>query len=156
MNIILARTLCAVAVVALLFAGLGFALHRHQEHEQALAAFAEARRMAVTHGQVAMVADQAMARLDQARSILARLGPAPREWTTYPLTVKAEMDPVQTQHVLRLLGKTDAWTFVRTQELVMRSTCGLEPCAVFQVDLRAEAYAPVKHHQWDQHGSDIY
>lgn len=144
MNSSLIRTLCGIAAAALLFAGLAFALDKQRDYEQALAEHDEFRRLTFSKRQASETADQALVLVNQALGVLASLEPAPREWTIYPLVVKGEMDAAQTSHLLRLLGKTDDWSFLRTRTLTLRSACGVEPCAAFFIDLQADVYAPVR------------
>ncbi len=144
MNSILMRTLCGMAAAALLLAGLALALDKRQEHGLAVAAHDQAVQQVVFQRHADETASHVSALLTQAHNGLASLEPVPRKWTTYPLLVKADMDAAQTSCLLRLLGKTDAWSFLRVQSLTIRSTCGIEPCATFHVDLQADAYAPVE------------
>lgn len=144
MNSILLRTFCGIAVVALLFAGLASALDGRQEYAAAAAAHDDAKRLELTQRQAAESARQALDVLRQAVGVLERLEPVPREWTVFPLAVKAELDAPQTAHLLRLLGKSDPWSFLRTLSLNIQSKCGTEPCSTFLIDLHAEAYAPVQ------------
>lgn len=140
---ILLRTLCALTTVALLFSGLVYALQKRQEHDLAVHAHHQAGEQAAVQRQADTTAEHAAKLLTQAQDALLRLEPVPGAWTTYPLLVNADMDAEQTAQLLRLLGKNDAWSFLRVQRLTLRSNCGVEPCASFHVDLQADVFTPV-------------
>jgi hypothetical protein len=155
MNSILMRTLCGVAAVALLFSGLIFALDKRQKHGLAVEAHDQAVKQVVSQRHADETAKHVAALLTHAQDTLLRLEPMPGTWTTYPLLVKADMDAARASHLLRLLGKTDAWSFLRVQSLTLSSTCGVEPCATFHVDLQATAFAPVDNSE-EFHGPDLH
>ncbi|GAB6057707.1 hypothetical protein [Desulfonatronum parangueonense] len=143
MQNLLIRSIFALLAVGILFAGLRFAMAGHQEHARALAGLERAQRELAERERERDQLAIAWQRMDQAGTLLSTLEPVPRHWTSYPLVMRAVLDREQAGSALRLLGRGEDWTFLRTEALTMRSECGLEPCDRFHIDLRAEVFAPI-------------